>query len=260
MPDRSGELSQQNIQATRQLNSLRFRDNRTRARAESNGLRETGITEGQRPSPLDLPKESYTSNTDEGVPSRIAEIERQRASQQRMKDVASEFVGGPSTPDAGRDVEEAQKKQRNFSNNPESRDPARTDEERGARLYADQGAERNNQKINDLRQQLSVLAQKQSTLETSTGNKMLFHLIEGVLGGTSFTFITPIILLVIMNMQMINSFVFENYKFLPKPSLLKIALTILLDILALAVILILGLVIYYLLGAIVTVLKNVFKA
>jgi len=251
MPDAKGDLNQQNIQAVQQLNALRFRDNRVREVTSDPLSRPDEITESPKPSPLELPKESYTSRGSEEIPSRIADIERQRASQKRMQETASEFIGAPSVPSAQSNQQGKQAQTPSPSPRNGLEAPARSEEERGVHLLSARYIEQKKQEV----QRLAVLMQEQSTQGATIGTKMLFRLVEGALGGASASVITGIILLVIMNMQMLNFFTFQNYKVLPKPSLLEIATTLLLDFLALAVTFILGVLIYYMLGAVVTVLK-----
>lgn len=246
MPDGRAELRPQDIFAARELGARRFRDAREREITAQAALQNTRLTEAAAgPSPIELPKKSYATRGEEGAPSRIAEMERQRARERKMAEAAKAFVGAPTVPEeAPAPSAPHVPKTRRRPSPPGAAAPPGAEEiaeeemeeaaETGMRDEEQREFERMRTLIRRTYEAQKIQLLKQQALEMA--KKQTFTTIKAALGGSSVSFISGIVLIILMNVQVINTYLFKT-KVLPKATLKDVLITLFLDLLLLFIVL-----------------------
>jgi len=176
---------------------------------------------------LELPKKSYTTSG-EGVTSRIAEMERQRAAQAKMTETARSFTGGPALRGGARaegspDESGTRPRQRRAPTettrtevSPEEEDAYRVgalEESRSQKASKQKELSITQQRI----QQVAALANEQKI-------KLRFQMMKRGLAAGSISGWMLLLLLLLMNVQVINTFAFKS-AILPKADTKDIMLT-----------------------------------
>ncbi len=217
------------ISRASQLETARRNDARSAALRGERRLGDTGPSKENR-SPLELPKKSYTSRRRDNVPSRIAEIERQKAEQQKMRETAEEFVGQPivgggvqsreyQTPETEAEGRRRQRRRREEREEIAEQDQAVRFADDQARAVAEE--ERRNQLLSE-EQRVAISA----ALSQKVSLKMKFRMMEA---GLASGLVTIPVLILFMNLQVINTFTFKN-KSLPPADLKDVLITGIVDL------------------------------
>jgi hypothetical protein len=98
-----GGLAQREAAFARELNAQQFQDQRLQNDAYGD-LSDSSDLSATQKSPLELPQRSYTNageEDEEGLPSTMMELERQRTKEAKMREAAEQFVGAPVVPTVG---------------------------------------------------------------------------------------------------------------------------------------------------------------
>lgn len=233
------------FQAAQALQAERGRSIRERVLAQREFVGDTRVTEEHGPSPLDLPKKSYTSHAEPGGASRIADIERTQAASRKMTATAEGFIGGPAVPtapeatwapeEAGAPAGERRRATPEPEENPFEEEVT---EGRGPEAEAVANIEASRARsLLTLRQrlQLNSYAEAMGAVSEQQARDRAIHMAWGrakaALAASSITLVTLLVLILMLNIQVINTFTFKHRK-IPPANAWDVCLTLFIDLIA----------------------------
>lgn len=189
-----------------------------------------------RPSPLDLPQRSYTTEpeaADDGTPGMLAEMQAQRRREEKMRETAEQFAGAPALPSV-ESTEEAptteERTERPQRVEEEMQEEAEESENMAADLSeldaerAKEAAEQ--QRRASLLQRINAQATADATAHRQKEYAKIYNGVTDLNGFVAFTGFNFMVYLAMSNAKMLNDLTFKNYDQFPKPSLIDKARTL----------------------------------
>ena len=235
LPRRSGSRSARRMARAlgmgMNLNAMQARDATDQRRAEM-----SQTAEAPQPSPLELPKKSYTQTAQT---SEQEQINRQMIS-------AGETLGkGPVVPSVQAPPAAApeQGEEQPAQSSGGERGQEETAEEESAPEVSPEAqaanllAQQQQQQIAEQQQAAGAAEQAAAGQAKQQAAKLLEKEVNAVSAGSAITLYGIIITILILNVQLVNTLIFHS-EWVPKSSLVKIALTVFVDLLLLAAVLI----------------------